>query len=247
MRALILRKRRENGLDSRGRSRRDDEAECASSGLAKRALENLQRIRLEREAERAGWEAELGEVSRESQVDEIMRQAEVPLRYRSAKLAELDGAPKNPDWKRGGYCLRGVTGCGKSTVAAALVRDWLMRKPAATAKHVAWVRVGLFVERVKSASHPQSPERPVDILREFRRKKLIVLDDLGQQRDHDWDKSVLINLLWQVYDEEQLLVVTTQKKLEELELWHDAFASRIGALEDIRLRQIDRRHAGSPG
>lgn len=180
--------------------------------------------------------------SREGATGKILLEAEIPERYRHARLADLEGAPLNPDWKRGGYCLRGITGCGKSTVAAALVRDWVERHQSARPKDVAWVRVGLFVERVKSSTHAQSRERGYDILRDFRRKKLIVLDDLGKERPHDWEKSILVNLLWQVYDEKQLLVVTTQKSLQELDAWDDAFASRVGALEDIKLKQIDRRH-----
>ena len=180
---------------------------------------------------------------REKQVQEIMEQINVPKRYRNAEISMfVDVTGEKPDWSRKGFCLRGVTGCGKSTLAAALLRDRLMRDKSLKVSSVDWISVVSYVERIKSAAHPQSKERGYDILRSYRKKRLLVIDDLGKQRDHDWDKSTMISLLWQAYDESQDLIITTQKTLSDVEGWDDALASRIGTLMDIPLEQIDRRH-----
>lgn len=185
-------------------------------------------------------------VLRANEVSEIMDQINVPKRYRNADIAMFcDAIGEKPDWSHRGFCLRGVTGCGKSTLAAALLRDRLMRDKSLKVSSVDWISVVSYVERIKSAAHPQSKERGYDILTSYRKKRLLVIDDLGKQRDHDWDKSALISLLWQAYDESQDLIITTQKKLSDIEGWDDALASRIGTLKDIPLKQIDRRHEAS--
>lgn len=175
---------------------------------------------------------------------EIMR-AGVPKAFRKWKLEDFEttGAPMLVSWPKngcGGYCLRGKTGTGKSCLAAALVRNWIIAKRGA-GLNAEWISLMLFIERVKSATHPQSKERPYDLLISLRNKKLIIVDDLGRERQHDWDKEIMSCLLWQAVENEQDLIVTTNRTLEEIEYIDEALASRLSTLQELPLFERDMR------
>jgi len=203
------------------------------NSIAKRVLGNIVKDTNAREKQTA-------ESAPARDITQIMHSAGVPNRYLPATL-EKHFSNIKPDWSKGGFCLRGMTGCGKSTLAAALLRDRFEQDELLTSKDVAWIGVLDYMSRIKSATHNQSKERPYDILQGYRKKKLLVIDDLGKQRSHDWDKSELIALIWQAYDQKQDLIITTQKKLRELDMYESALASRLSTLSDIPLKEVDRR------
>lgn len=176
-------------------------------------------------------------------VTERMAAAGVPPRYCHHRLGDFRRwlEPSDPDWSGGGYCLRGPTGNGKSSLAGALVRERMLAEPNLV---VRWISILDFVERVKSAAHPQSRETGHAILKSLRSARLLVIDDLGKERGHDWDKGILTNLLWNAWDYEQDLIITTQFELEQLHAEHDALASRLGALREVALGREDLRNGG---
>lgn len=176
-----------------------------------------------------------------SHTRDAMEAAGVPDRYRDYALSDFD--IQRPDWSRGGYCLRGETGCGKSSLAGALVRDALERELVRPGQ-VAWVSVPVFVERGKSAAKPGSPETSYSILRAMLSKRLVVIDDYGRERDHDWDKALLGTLLWQAWDHRQKIILTTQLKLKDFYAFDAALGSRLATLAEVDLEKRDRRAEG---
>lgn len=172
--------------------------------------------------------------------------AGVPPRYRHHRLADFRAwlSADDPTWKGGGYCLRGPTGNGKSSLAGALVSERMTREPGLI---VQWVPILDFVMRVKSAAHPQSGERPYDLLKKLKTAKLVVFDDLGKERGHDWDKEILTAALWQSWDYEQDLIITTNLGLSEINKEHPALASRLGSLREVALGKDDLRFQPAGG
>jgi len=182
-----------------------------------------------------------------SRMSELLKLAGVPPRYQHGRIEDFSLwlSKNDPDWTTGGYCLRGPTGNGKSSLAGALVKDRLGKSPKIK---IQWIPILDFISRAKSAAHPTSKERPYDLLRRAKEANLIVIDDLGKERGHDWDKELLTTLLWQAWDNEQDLIITTNLTLDEIDRDHPAMASRLATLRKINLGdrdlRIDRRAAG---
>lgn len=175
--------------------------------------------------------------------DNGMIDAEVPTLYRKwgLHIDFGDVLPDGADWSKRGYCLRGPTGNRKSSLAGALVRDRLrqMEKPSGT--RMRWVSVRLFVQRIKSATQSNSRETPYDILGAIANLDLLIVDDLGKEQDHEWDRSILGTMIWTAWDWGADLIITTQRNLSELDSIDTALASRLATLADVELGKRDWR------
>jgi hypothetical protein len=106
----------------------------------------------------------------------------------------------------------------------------------------------VLAQRIKSAAHASSRETPYEIIRDLGKARLLVVDDLGKESGHEWDKSILVSVFWQAWDARQLLLVTTQLKLRALGTWlgDGALASRLDTLHVRDLGQADRRAEAKP-
>lgn len=174
-------------------------------------------------------------------------EAEIPKEYRKFKMAQFPDI--KPDWSKRGYCLRGPTGCRKSSLAGALVMDRITKMKKPHGRHIAWYSALSFCERIKSTTRYSAKETSYQIVTATRNKKLLVIDDLGRQRDHEWDKSALDALIWEAWDWGLDFIVTTQQKLSEVDQFDSALASRLGQLAEIDFGDKDwrmkRKNGGS--
>ena len=170
-------------------------------------------------------------------IDDGMIAAGVPTLYRCWGLAiDFHGVlPNGADWGRRGYCLRGPTGNRKSSLAGALVRDRLRQMDEPSGLRMMWVSMLLFMERIKSASQNNSRETGYDILRRMKELDLLVIDDLGRERNHDWDRTVMSTMLWTAWDWGANFIITTQQQLAEIDSLDTALASRLGTLAEVDL------------
>jgi len=132
-----------------------------------------------------------------------------------------------------GLYLYGKTGSRKSSFAGAVVIDLIKNKKYSG---VIWHPILSLVQMVKSAILPASRQTPYEILKQSNNnRKILVLDDLGRERETDWDADIINSFIWQAYDNNQFVIVTSN--LKPSELYPDpAVTRRLEALKLIEMK-----------
>ena len=187
--------------------------------------------------------------------DAILSLVGVPDSYRGWKAKDFpEIAP--PAWNRGGICIRGNIGAGKSCLAAALLRTRLRsdhektlateRESTASSKFeiksgaAKWMRCGevLFAARGAFRDGGRSEE---SIICEAVAPRLLVLDDLcsGKTTDAGW--TIISEIIARRVDWRRDTIVSTNLTLEEINQNEPRLASRLAAMESIVLKNDDRR------
>ena len=126
----------------------------------------------------------------------------------------------------GWLVLLGVTGCGKTHLAAAIAGQRL-----AAGDRVAFVNVPDFLDALR----PGREEDAVELLRRVREVPVLILDDLGAQKSTPWAEEKLYQLLNHRHLARLHTVVTTNQGLGEME---PRIASRLADSDVSRLQEI---------
>ncbi len=205
---------------------------CEESA-AERAAEAERRAKEARDAEEALYLSRL-------------RRAGVPERYLRASHPDADALAAKVEAGRSLY-LVGPYGCGKTHLAAAIVR------------RVAWqggtarMLTGIDLTMALQATYGTS-ESEAAVLRGLASRRLLVLDDLGKEPPTEWALSRLFAVVNRRYEQEAPVVVTTNFERDELvaRLGRKGDASTAEALvsrlcegcDVVRMAGPDRRLAG---
>jgi DNA replication protein DnaC len=116
---------------------------------------------------------------------------------------------KSPD---GWLVLHGVTGCGKTHLASAIVNfRYQAKKPAL------FVVVPDFLDHLRSTFSPDSKVSYDQLFEKVKTSPFLVLDDFGEQAATPWVKEKLYQLINYRYNARLATVVTTRCSLEEIE------------------------------
>jgi DNA replication protein DnaC len=127
---------------------------------------------------------------------------------------------KDPD---GWLVFMGVTGCGKTHLAAAIVNyRYEEGKPAS------FVVVPDFLDHLRSAFNPDSKVSYDQLFESIKSAPLLVLDDFGEQSTNPWVKEKLYQLLNHRYNSRLPTVITTRNSLDEIMAeWDSSISSRL--------------------
>ena len=124
--------------------------------------------------------------------------------YRGA----LDYAKSPEGW----LVLQGVTGCGKTHLAAAIANHrYQADKPAR------FVVVPELLDHLRSTFSPESKTSYDQLFESIKTAPLLVLDDFGEQSTTPWAQEKLYQIINYRYNAQLPTVVTTRPSLEEIE------------------------------
>ena len=129
-------------------------------------------------------------------------------RFRQALAAAKDYA-EDP---RGWLMLAGVSGCGKTHLAAAIANRVLER-----GQPVFFILVADLLDHLRSAFGPESDLSYDQLFELVRKVPLLILDDLGGQSSTPWAQEKLFQLLNHRYNAQLPTVITTNQPLEAME------------------------------
>jgi DNA replication protein DnaC len=116
---------------------------------------------------------------------------------------------KSPE---GWLVFQGVTGCGKTHLAAAIVNfRYQAGKPAL------FVVVPEFLDHLRSTFSPESKVTYDQMFERVKTTPLLVLDDFGEQSTTQWAQEKLYQVINYRYNAQLPTVITTSRALEELE------------------------------
>jgi DNA replication protein DnaC len=116
---------------------------------------------------------------------------------------------KSPE---GWMVLQGVTGCGKTHLAAAIVNYCYQ-----AGKQALFVVVPEFLDHLRSTFSPDSKVSYDQLFERVKTTPLLVLDDFGEQTTTPWAQEKLYQVINYRYNAKLPTVITTCHSLEEIE------------------------------
>ena len=120
----------------------------------------------------------------------------------------LDYAKSPGSW----LVFQGVTGCGKTHLASAIVNyRYQARKPAL------FVVVPEFLDHLRSTFSPESKVSYDQLFESVKTTPLLVLDDFGEQATTPWAQEKLYQVINYRYNAQLPTVITTRSSLEDIE------------------------------
>jgi DNA replication protein DnaC len=113
----------------------------------------------------------------------------------------------------------GVTGCGKTHLAAAIANYRLKE-----GQPVKFVVVSELLDHLRSAFRPESPVTYDQLFEEVKNAPLLILDDFGEQSTTPWVQEKLYQIINYRYNARLATVITTRLAWNEMD---DPIASRF--------------------
>ncbi|MBI3977875.1 MAG: ATP-binding protein [Chloroflexi bacterium] len=144
-------------------------------------------------------------------------------RFRRACLAARAYAEKPDGW----LVFMGISGCGKTHLAAAIANARIDQGEPAF-----FAIVPDLLDYLRQTYQPESPVSYDELFEEVRNTPLLILDDLGTQHNTPWAKEKLFQILNHRFNARLPTVLTTNCALDELD---DRIRSR---LTDTALCQV---------
>jgi len=116
---------------------------------------------------------------------------------------------KSPD---GWLVLQGVTGCGKTHLAAAIANYCLQ-----AGKPVKFVVVPELLDHLRSTFSPESTISYDQLFEEVKNAPLLILDDFGEQSTTPWAQEKLYQVINYRYNGRLPTVITTRSKTDDID------------------------------
>jgi DNA replication protein DnaC len=153
----------------------------------------------------------------------LFEKAGIPQRYRDATLRSCIRTAENSALllfcnqyaatkiKTSGIFLHGACGTGKTHIAIATVYDMVMRS---AVLFTTTTNLLLSVRRTFDNSGLQGTE--ADLLRRFSTSSMLVLDDLGIEKQSEWSKQILGQIIQERDANQKPTIITSNLHLSEI-------------------------------
>jgi DNA replication protein DnaC len=116
---------------------------------------------------------------------------------------------KSPE---GWFVFQGVTGCGKTHLAAAIANYRLKE-----GQPVKFVVVPDLLDHLRSTFNPESPVTYDQLFEEVKNAPLLILDDYGEQSTTPWAQEKLYQIINHRYNARLATVITTRLTTDEMD------------------------------
>jgi DNA replication protein DnaC len=173
----------------------------------------------------------------------LYNQANIPIQYRLATLDLKIAHDKTAsllvntdiikeflaekELSHKGFYLHGTTGSGKTHIACAILNELILKRGI----EGRYCKVSRdFMEAIKATyagkdkfwGEVDSTSKVIE--EQFQKVPVLVLDDLGVQKDSDWAYEKLYDLIDSRYENRRLTIITSNKPLNS---WKGVFQNRI--------------------
>jgi len=197
----------------------------------------------------------------------VLEDCGVPSRFACMQLKQMEFEIAGSDKKRhlkweGGFILSGMNGQGKSSWAAAAIKDRMHPdhpeslavvgvafftdinepKPAwvIPRNSIRWYNFPLLVAEMQNVEIGKHGNREY-FLDRIMAPTVVVFDDFGKQRSSDYTTELVYSLIDKRYGEKGDIIVTTNNSYQEISTKDNANASRFRSLTAVTLPDEDRR------
>ncbi len=139
----------------------------------------------------------------------------------------------------GSLLFSGKTGCGKTHLAVAIVRELVKRN---AVYRVRFITAPEFLLEIRATFKSGDGVTESDILDKYSKCELLILDDLGAEKVSDFTIQSLYLVIDRRNRDLRPTIVTTNLTLEEIETQIDArMASRLADMKVVKLTMPDYR------
>jgi len=180
-------------------------------------------------------------------IREMLRKAGVPRRFLQARRGDFDPAVFNAaegflTGRSEGIFVHGPTGTGKTHFGVAVLSEILSESETGSAR---FVTVPSLLMEIRATFKDSSPCSEEDLIRRFADLDILVLDDLGAEKNTDWAMQTLYLIVDRRYSDMRRTIITSNLALDGIaERVGERIASRVaGMCRIIRLEGNDRRIA----
>lgn len=177
----------------------------------------------------------------------------VPERYQGCTLADVPELfDVNVNHPGCGACFFGEPGIGKTYAATALARRVVSEtvQPEFQAgigkwhypKHtLAWIETPYLFVRIRDTFRGNSAETEKQIVDECIQSRVLLLDDLGAEKQSVFTGSTLYTILSRRLNRCRYTIITTNQTLDQIDSWERRVASRMSEMLHVKLPNRDRR------
>ena len=120
-----------------------------------------------------------------------------------------------------GFYFQGKTGSGKTHVACAILNNLILTR--GIEGRYCHITQDLFIP-IKEVYDGNSTRTASQIEREYQETPILIIDDLGVQKDTLWALEILYNLIDTRYSKERTTIITSNKAMD---YWEGIFENRI--------------------
>lgn len=178
-------------------------------------------------------------------VDSIMTRR-LPAEYAGARPPDVpELLAVNPVGDGWGACFRGNPGIGKTYAAAALAYKLLlgMNIPGNEPpdKFLQFEMAPYLFIRIRDTFKSSATETEKRIVDDMVRARVLILDDLGAERNTEYTASTLCTIIAKRRNDRRITIVTTNQSLDEVDEWSGRIASRLEEMAPVMLPDRDRR------
>ncbi len=159
----------------------------------------------------SGW-APGFELQKEMTFDSFKKQPNLPLEQRDNLRAAFRAAHEFAESPDGWLVLKGVNGCGKTHLAAAIVNYRYQNK-----KPALFIVVPDFLDHLRSTFSPESKTSYDQFFESVKSTPLLVLDDFGKQTTTPWAQEKLYQVINHRYNARLPTIVTTNCERDEID------------------------------
>lgn len=152
---------------------------------------------------------------------------------------------------RYGACFFGDTGIGKTYAATALARriisaipmDWMpgVGKWRFAPNCLAWTSAPYLLARIRDTFRRKGGESEKDVIDECIGARVLLLDDLGAEKQTEFTGSTLYTILSGRRNRRRYTIITTNQPLDEIASWEPRIASRMAEMTHVALPNRDWR------
>jgi DNA replication protein DnaC len=180
------------------------------SRLTDTTLSQICVVKEEQDLSEYGWGAEF-ELQKSMTFDRFERRINLPPEQQQNLENALELALNFAKSPEGWLVFMGVTGCGKTHLAAA-IKNYRnqARQPAL------FVVVPEFLDHLRSTFSPESKVSYDQLFEKVKTAPLLILDDFGEQSTTPWAKEKLYQVISYRHNAQLPTVITTRYNLDEI-------------------------------
>jgi DNA replication protein DnaC len=180
--------------------------------------------------------------------EDLLEAFGIPKKYLHSSFSNFEGGEAVKEFctvasKHGdNVLLTGNAGCGKTHLAAAMVRLKIVRQPILLPKNsVIFTTASDLLLKIRN-SFCEGEEKEIDIVDRYSEVPLLILDDLGAEKVTEWTQSTLYLIIDHRNRDQRWTIVTSNLTLPEIEQVYGArIASRLSEMKVVSLKLPDYR------
>lgn len=199
---------------------------------------------------------EVFEQKRDAWLDIFVKKCDVPSAFIDAKETDMEAEMAGSLKTSQSYFITGDVGVGKTHLAVALIRKYIATiKPYYDDKRKEYMldidqfNLPVFIEvqelllRIRASYHKDSTETEMDVVDRYTYTPLLVLDDLGAEKDSEFSTLMLYLIINRRCSNDRTTIITSNLSIDEIrDRLSERISSRIkGMCKIIGMTGHDRR------